>query len=86
MNANHFTQKTIAAVQRAQSLAVEYQHMQVEQEHLALALMENDTDLIAQLLQKCGWNVESFRRQLTESLGRIARALGVDVTEIIKED
>ena len=30
MNMNQFTQKTVAALQRAQSLAIEYQHMQVE--------------------------------------------------------
>ena len=76
MNANQFTQKTIAAVQRAQSLAVEYQHMQVEQEHLALALVEKDTELIPQLLEKCGWSAENIRRQLTDALGRIARVSG----------
>ena len=36
MDMNQFTQKTVAALQRAQSLAIEYQHMQVEQEHLLL--------------------------------------------------
>ena len=41
MNMNQFTQKTMAALQRAQSLAMEYQHMQVEQEHLMLALTES---------------------------------------------
>ena len=40
MNMNQFTQKTVNALQRAQSLAIEYQHMQVEQEHLMLALTE----------------------------------------------
>ena len=36
MDMNQFTQKTVSALQRAQSLAIEYQHMQVEQEHLLL--------------------------------------------------
>lgn len=39
MNSNQFTQKSIAAVQRAQAIAVEYNHMQVDQEHLTLALL-----------------------------------------------
>lgn len=39
MNMNQFTQKTVEALQRAQSLAIEYQHMQVEQEHLMAALL-----------------------------------------------
>ena len=76
MNMNQFTQKTMAALQRAQSLAMEYQHMQVEQEHLMLALTENDGELIPQLLRQCGWNVDSLRRQLTDALGRIPRVSG----------
>ena len=56
MNMNQFTQKSIAALQRAQSMALEYQHQNVEQEHMALALMENDAELIPQLLNKCGWS------------------------------
>ncbi|MGN0973088.1 MAG: ATP-dependent Clp protease ATP-binding subunit, partial [Aristaeellaceae bacterium] len=76
MNMNQFTQKTMAALQRAQSLAMEYQHMQVEQEHLMLALTENDGELIPQLFRKCGWNVDSLRRQLNDALGRIPRVSG----------
>ena len=41
MNMNQFTQKSVAAIQRAQALAIEYGHMQVEQAHLALALLED---------------------------------------------
>ena len=52
MNMNQFTQKTISALERAQSLAIEYQHMQVEQEHLMLALIEDEKELIPQRLQK----------------------------------
>ncbi|MDY4139255.1 MAG: ATP-dependent chaperone ClpB [Eubacteriales bacterium] len=76
MNMNQFTQKTMAALQRAQSLAMEYQHMQVEQEHLMLALTESDGELIPQLLRQCGWNTDSLRRQLTDALGRIPRVSG----------
>ena len=39
MNMNQLTQKTIEALQRAQAIAVEYQHMQVDQEHLMCALL-----------------------------------------------
>ena len=34
MNTNQFTQKTMEALQRAQQIAVEYQHMQVDEEHM----------------------------------------------------
>ena len=76
MNMNQFTQKTISAMQRAQSLAIEYQHMQVEQEHLLTALTEDDSDLIPQLLTRCGLSVPAFRQALQDSLGRIPRVSG----------
>ena len=76
MNMNQFTQKTVNALQRAQSLAVEYQHMQVEQEHLMLALTEDTDDLIPQLLAKCGMNTEVLRRELEDSLNRTPRVTG----------
>ena len=76
MNMNQFTQKTVAALQRAQSLAIEYQHMQVEQEHLMLALTEDEAELIPQLLARCGISVPAFVAGLKENLDRIARVSG----------
>ena len=76
VNMNQFTQKTTAALQRAQSMAIEYQHLQVEQEHLMLALTEDSAELIPQLLQKCGIAPESVKKQLEEALTRIPRVSG----------
>ncbi len=76
MNMNQFTQKTVNALQRAQSLAVEYQHMQVEEDHVLLALTEDGNDLIPQLLEKCGLSVSALRKGLEENLGRIPRVSG----------
>ena len=76
MNMNQFTQKTIGALQRAQSMAIEYQHMQVEQEHLLLALTEDQNDLIPKLLTRCGISVDALRSGLENSLGRMPRVSG----------
>ena len=76
MNMNQFTQKSIEAVQQAQALAVEYGHMQVDQEHLMLALTDDETTLIPQLLGKSGVSVDSLRAALQDSLSRIARVSG----------
>ena len=73
---NQFTQKSIAALQRAQSMAIEYQHLQVEQEHLMTALTENTAELIPQLLQKCGIDPERTKQLLDEALTRIPRVSG----------
>ena len=76
MDVNQFTQKTREAIQRANSMAIEYQHMNVEQQHLALALVEDDGALIPQLLRQMGMNTDALRQELQESLGRIARVSG----------
>ena len=76
MNMNQFTQKTVNALQRAQSVAIEYQHMQVEQEHLMLALTEDENELIPQLLAKCGVSVPALVSGLKENLDRIPRVSG----------
>ena len=76
MNMNQFTQKTISALERAQSLAIEYQHMQVEQEHLMLALIEDEKELIPQLLAKCGLSVPAVAAGLKENLDRTPRVSG----------
>ena len=76
MNMNQFTQKTVEALQRAQAIAVEYQHQQVEQEHLMSALLEDENGLISQLLGKTGLNAEGLRKAVTDALGRIPRVSG----------
>ena len=75
-NMNQFTQKSIAAIQRAQAIATEYQHMQVDQEHLISALLEDNAGLIPQLLAKCGVSVDSLRAAVQDALTRIARVSG----------
>ncbi|MBO7661830.1 MAG: ATP-dependent chaperone ClpB [Clostridia bacterium] len=76
MNMNQFTQKTVSALERAQSLAIESGHMQVEQEHLLMALTEDVNDLIPQLLEKCGFSVKALRRGLEDQLNRTPRVTG----------
>ena len=76
MNMNQLTQKTVAALQRAQSLAVEYGHVDVQQEHLMSALTENPQDLVPQLLQRCGISNDAFRRALEDSFSRMPRVSG----------
>ena len=76
MNANQFTQKTMEALRQAQAMAVEYQHMNVEQEHLMLTLTDDANDLIAQLLQKCGIRPENLKTLLEQALNKIPRVSG----------
>lgn len=52
MNAQKFTQKSLEAIQDAQSIAIAHQNMNIEQEHILLALLKQNNGLTAQLLKK----------------------------------
>ena len=52
MNMQKFTQKSLEALQNAQQIAIQNQNSQVEQEHLMLALINDENGLIKELLEK----------------------------------
>jgi len=54
MNANKLTQKTIEAVQNAQSICIDYQNQNVALEHLVYSLLNQEDGLIPSLLDKLG--------------------------------
>ena len=60
MNAQKFTQKSLEAVEAAQTLAAERQNMQLDEEHLLLALLEQEAGLIPQLIKKMGLDEDRF--------------------------
>ena len=76
MNMNQLTQKTLAAIQRSEAVALEYGHVEVQQEHLLMALTEDRQDLVPQLLSRCGVSVDALRTGLEEILGRLPRVSG----------
>ena len=52
MNAEKYTQKSLEAVREAQELVIRNQNMQIDQQHLLHALLNQEGGLIAQLLKK----------------------------------
>ncbi len=82
MNMNQFTQKTMAALQRSQALAVEYGHQEVLQEHMMMALTEDGNDLIPQLLTKCGISVDALRQALENNLNRMPKISGAGAGKV----
>ena len=60
MNLQKFTQKSLEAIQNAQSNAVEYGNPQLDQQHLLLALLQQEDGLIPGLLQKMNINVNGL--------------------------
>ncbi|MBR4458381.1 MAG: AAA family ATPase, partial [Clostridia bacterium] len=73
---NNYTQKSKEAIQRAQQIALEYQHMAVDEEHLAMALTEEPQDLIPQILKRIGVSPESLQDALKDALERTPRVTG----------
>ena len=67
MNIQKFTQKSVEAIQNAQSIAIENQNSQIEQEHLLLALLEQDNSLIKELFKKIGIS-ENFEEEVKKSI------------------
>ena len=76
MNLNQFTQKSVEAVQAAQQMASARQNQQIEQEHLLLALLEQQEGLIPQLMQKAGVDATSLRQKLTAAVERLPQVSG----------
>ena len=76
MNMNQFTQKSLAAIQGAQDIAVEHGNQQIEQEHLLLALLSDEQGFIPQLLSAMGMTVPSFTAAVTTQVEKLPKVSG----------
>ncbi len=75
MNIQKFTQKSVEAIQKAQSIAIDNQNSQIEQEHLLLALLEQENSLIKELLKKIGTS-ENFEDAVRTEVSKKPRMTG----------
>lgn len=76
MNPQKFTKKSLEAINEAQSIAIDYQNMNVEQEHLIYALMTQENGLIPQLFTRMGAAAEEVQNALSGLLGEIPKVTG----------
>ena len=76
MNFNQYTQKSLEAVQAAQSLARDNHNQQMEQVHLLCALLDQENGLAPQLLKKMDVTVESLNAAAKAELGKLPRVSG----------
>lgn len=76
MNLQKFTQKSIEAVQAAQSMTIASGNQQMGQEHLLLALTEQQNGLIAELFRKAGASPESISASLRQAIERLPKVSG----------
>lgn len=76
MDAQRFTQKSLEAVQSAQELTILNQNAQIEQEHLLLALLEQDNSLIKELLKKMKIDETNFQKEVKEKVEKKPKITG----------
>ena len=76
MNAQKYTQKSLAAIQAAQELTIRNDNQQIEQIHLLSALLHQDGGLAPQLLKRMGVTVESLDAAVNRELAKLPRVTG----------
>jgi len=68
MDINRFTQKSQEALQAAQSLAVRFGHVEVDGEHLLLALLEQESGLVPRLVVRLDLDPQALVRAVRDEL------------------
>ena len=76
LNTNNLTEKSMEAISNAQSLAVSYQNMNIEQPHLLVALLQAEEGLIPQLIKKMGADEEGLLAKATALVNGISKVTG----------
>ena len=79
MDLNRLTQKSQQAVQEAQSTALRYGHVEIDGEHLLLALLEQQDGLLPRLLARMEVPLASLKSALEQALERRPRVSGPGV-------
>jgi len=76
MDLNKYTQKAQEALFQAQSLAQQYNHSQIEPEHLLLALITQSDGVVPQIVQQLGISPARVRQELEAELARRPKVYG----------
>ncbi|MBN1355007.1 ATP-dependent chaperone ClpB [bacterium] len=76
MDINRLTQKSQEALHDAQGKAARYDHVEIDTEHLLLALLEQTQGLLPRLLKKMDIPLETFLDRLLKELERRPRISG----------
>ncbi|MBC8537062.1 ATP-dependent chaperone ClpB [Feifania hominis] len=76
MNMQKFTRKSLEAIEAAQSLAIENQNQQIEQQHLLLALLRQENGLIPELLRKMGVDAGAVESEAARLVGALPGVSG----------
>ncbi|VTR97930.1 ATP-dependent chaperone ClpB [Tuwongella immobilis] len=76
MDMNQFTEKAQEALQTAQRLALRNNHQQLDNEHLLLALLEQERGLAPAILSKAGVSLDSLSMKIRREIERLPSVTG----------
>ena len=76
MNIEHFTEKAREAISDAVQMARQYNHNQVEVEHLLAALLAQEGGVVQQVIANVGGNLSAAERIVNEELERMPHVYG----------
>ena len=65
MNAEKYTQKSMEAIREAQQLVIRNGNPQIDQQHMLLALVNQEGGVVGQLMDKMGVNKKQFTAAVT---------------------
>ncbi len=79
MNISKFTQKSVEAVQATEKLAYDYGNQEIEQEHLLLALLQQQEGLIPKLIEKMEIDLTYFTNDAVQMVQNRVKVQGGQV-------
>ena len=79
MNIQKFTQKSVEAINECEKLAYEYENQEIDEEHLMVALLEQEEGLIPRLIEKMEINLEHIRDNARSMLEKRVKVHGGQV-------
>jgi len=82
MNLERFTEKAQQAVVESQQIAIRMDHQQVDAEHMALALVEQEDGLIPRILMSLGINPQELAGRIRNELERQPKVFGAAASNV----
>ncbi|MCI6243627.1 MAG: ATP-dependent chaperone ClpB [Agathobacter sp.] len=76
MNIQKFTQKSIEAMNDCVKIATEYGNQEIEEEHLLLALLQQEDGLIPSLFEKMGIDLQHFKDNVESKIASRVKVSG----------
>ncbi|MBN1154813.1 ATP-dependent chaperone ClpB [candidate division KSB1 bacterium] len=82
MTLDKFTLKSQDAIQRSQQLAGDFNHQQIEPEHLFLALIQDEESTVVSIIKKIGGDVVGLKQRVTAMLEKLPKVTGSGIGQI----